>query len=279
MRRPSPDSHSFDIHIEAARQYIIGFPIIINITYKNTTTNAFRLLPALDLYEMDYHPGWRLASLSGDAAIDIEPNPPNNAYPDKVSIKPKSSYRGLIDLSNFGIPINPGFYEFSVRVWDVYSAPVTVEFKNPSDFDAKEAARLRAIALDGDIDYGHWLYLLRNGPHHYHVSPKLSLVAKRQLGLHLFWYQALWGPRSIAQLPTAELDAITEPSLQAEIAALKLEIAVARHDPNAAKMREALLERWPGLTLRVEAIDRGEGPLTAERKENMDILEHRRERQ
>lgn len=280
MDRRIPSSNSISIYVEAARKYIIGLPIIIAISYKNNTaTNRFGQLPMLDLHQVDYHPGWRLMPLRGGEAIDIGPSNPSDFYIKKGHLGPGTAYRGVFDLSMFGIDIQPGTYQLSVRLWDAESDPVTVEFTNPSEFDAKEAARLRSVALDGGADYGHWYYMLRNGPHHYHVSPKLSLAAKRQLGLHLFWYQALWGPRGVAQLPTAELDAITEPSLQAEIAALKLEIAVARRDPKAAKMREDLVKRWPGLTLRVEDIDRGEGPLTAERKENMDILEHRRERQ
>ncbi|MFT3766439.1 MAG: hypothetical protein QM820_13140 [Minicystis sp.] len=140
---------------------------------------------------------------------------------------------------------------------------MAVEFVTPSADDAKEAARLRRLGLGPNgKDYGHWLYFFKSSQTTHGISPKLSPAARKQLGLHLFLHHAFYGSEDIPHLNTAALDAITEPSLQAEVAALRLEIAVARLDPKAAKLRNEMLARWPGMQHRIEEIDQGEGLLT-----------------
>lgn len=54
--------------------------------------------------------------------------------------------------------------------------------------------------------------------------------------------------------------------MKGEIEALRYELLVARHDPGAPAARGAMLNAFPGLAFRADAIDRREGALGALRR-------------
>jgi hypothetical protein len=173
----------------------------------------------------------------------------------------------LVDLANRRMVAGPGVYKLTVLVradWQkvVESSPVTIELRAPSATDAREAERLRSLTNAPHSEILGWAYLITRYWETPIPSPALSADAREQVALHLFLHRAFFGPEAPAQLDMSRLNAITAPHLQAEVAALKLELAVARRDQSAPALRQNLLTRWPGMRHRVDTIDAGRGLIT-----------------
>jgi hypothetical protein len=264
------------IVVEAARRYLIGFPAVISVTYANFSASiGIGNLPWIG------GPTWTvrgigltLEPVQGGARVD-EPARHWTAEDlqgaPTVDLLPRQAWRGFIDITNYGIEIRPGVYRLSISTTEGTaphaSSPVTVEFVAPSPRDAKEAARLRALGRDAsDTDDGRWMGFLEDNWSTVTVSPALSPEAKRQLALYLFLHRAFYGPEGVGQLNPAPLDAITEPSLQAEVMLLKLEIVIARGDPTADALSNDLLRRFRGSGHRIDGIHRGMGEIRSGRE-------------
>lgn len=261
-----PEDALLRITVEAADRYLLGFPLVAAVTYENTSADGYlSFLPSTDLRKRRNQLGIRLVPLRGGRAVDIPPKHIEEGYRG-IDLDPGESRRMTVDLAGYGLSLVPGVYALIATLSRadglVSSAPVTVAFIDPSPADAAEAARLRRLGLPPRAtDEGQWFPFLLDFDKPVHPSPALSPEARRQLGLHLFLHQAFFGPDDVPRLDPAPLDAVTEPSLQAEIIALKLEITAARLDPLAPRMAHDLLARWPGMRHRVEEINQGEGLL------------------
>jgi hypothetical protein len=260
------------IALEAAPRYVLGFPIMVSVTYQNRTNEISMGLPELVPWAVvNPRVGYRLVPVGGGPAIEERPARPLHGRGPEIGMAPSESRRMLVDLSNYHMVAGPGVYRLSVLVLalgnPVESAPVTVELMAPSAAEASESARLRALASPvRPDDWRAWWYFLTDYWGTPVLSPSLGAEAREQLALHLFYHRAFYGPEGPAQLDVARLGAITAPSLQAEVAVLKLELATARGDPEAPRLRESLLVRWPGLSHRVDDIDRGKGFITDYRR-------------
>jgi hypothetical protein len=269
--QPPPEPADPVIALEAAPSYVLGFPIVVSVTYENRTTQAMPGLPDLVPWAVvNPRVGYRLVPVSGGPAFEDRPARPVHGRGPEIAVGPHESRRVLLDLSNYHMTAGPGVYRLSVLVerWrrSIESSAATVELKAPSAADAGESARLRALASPVRPDSSHaWRAFLAGYWETPSISPALGAEAREQLALHLFLHRAFYGPEGLAQLDPARLGAVTSPHLQAEVAALRLEIATARRDPDAPRLAAALLARWPGMRHRVVAVDAGNGFLTEAR--------------
>jgi hypothetical protein len=254
-----------EVIVHAERQYLIGFPLLVAVTFQNPSGgDHFFDLPELDLFFGHGPIGLRLAPDTGGKPIGFPPSYPMEGIAG-MKMGPGESRLMLLDLSNFGLAIPPGRYYLTLTLkvtrYTRSSTPVAVEFLEPNATDVIEATYLRRMG-DAPTDTGAWApFIFKNWNT---VTPPngLSLPAARQLALHLFMHRALFGPTPVAQLNVASLRQSAPPVVQGEVAALDWEIQMAAHSTTFAPD----LGAWPGVRFRYEMIKRGEGFLTRFRK-------------
>jgi len=271
-RPPSFDLELPAVIVEAERRYLLGFPLVIAVTFDNGSGAAeFFALPELHLLVTRAAVSLQLEPTKGGAPLSIKPSPTETGVPSpSVSLGPGERRRMALDLSNLGLDIQPGTYRLTLGLhvgrYARWSDPVPVEFVQPSDQDAQEATRLRRLGV-APTDTGAWAPFLTRNWNTVQASPQTSPDAVGQMALHLFLHRALYAPDSVAQLDPAPLKKITSPILSVEAAVLEYEILHARNDVTARdKLGQTLLSRWPGLRYRLERIRRGEGFLTNGRR-------------
>ncbi len=258
------------ILVEAESRYLLGFPLLMAVTFDNTSsTTEFVSLPELDLFFSRGPLSIRLEPIADGVLLTTVPSElelPTN----EMGLKPGEQKRMLFDLSNLVMSLQPGQYRLTLTLhvagYTQASEPIVVEFVTPSTFDAMEATRLRRLG-QSPTDTGAWAPFLRRNWNTVTVSGALTAAATQQLALHLFLHRAFYGPQGVAELETAPLKRMTGPVLAAEAAVLEFEILHARRDAvNRDKLYQSILKNWPGLRYRLEKILRGEGLLTSGRK-------------
>jgi hypothetical protein len=258
--------------VEAEPRYLIGFPLVVAMTYENDSTTAYATLPALDFdSNYDGRVGVHLVPVRGGVAVQPSVHEHGEFRRKELLLPPGAAFRTLIDITRESRIWEPGVYELSLSVLyiskNLESAPVTVELVTPSAADAQEAARLRGLGNHSyDANQGSWYPFLARNPGTVAVSPALSVEASQQLALYLFHHRAAYGPETPAQIDARRLDAIVAPSLRAEVAALELELAAARLDPSAPALEKGLVARWPGMAQRAADIRAGNGAIARARE-------------
>lgn len=253
--------------IEAAPRYLIGLPILVAVTLENRSTDTdFYGLPQLDPMSTRGPVRARWAAVEGGVVMQTRFAAPEEDVAG-FTLGPGEAAQLLVDLSNMATELQPGRYHMSLALAEGQhlrrSNEVEVELVTPSAADAAEAKRLRMLGR-GPVDTGAWAAFLSANWNT--VTSTLSADASRSAALHLFLHYAAYGPDQPATINPALLSAISEPQLDAEVAALEHELAVARHDPNAAAMRVQMLSAHPGLAWRAEANDKGEGVIAMMRR-------------
>jgi hypothetical protein len=259
------------VKLLAAPRYFLGLPLVVSVTFENRSRDTeFYLLPPLDL----------TFSRGGDLTVTFVPVgdsgkaltarfPKGEEDEEGFELRPGEKQQRVCDLSNLGISLEPGVYSLTLtlrsRSWSEVSNPVKVELLPLSDADAQEAARLRRLGK-APFDTGAWAPFLRDNWNTVEVSPAFDPEARKQLELHLFLHRALYGPDPLAALDLSPLTSLREPHIEGEVAALRYELLRARKDPNAKAARSALVQGFPELEYRAQAVDRGEGPLASCRK-------------
>jgi hypothetical protein len=263
--------------VEAAPRYLIGFPLVVALTYEDHSleTGAQGLPESVVWGVVDDRIGIHLVPIRGGAPVDVKAQrwdpEPLEAQVSGLSLNLRETRRMLFDLTNLGLAFQPGVYHLSLRISfqrrQVESAPVTVELVAPSAADAAEATRLRSLGLNPPRDNPlQWVHLL-NYWGTVIPSPALSVEARQQVAWHLFLHRAFYGQEDVAHLDASALDAVVSPALRAEVLAEKLEIALARRDPGAARLESELLTRYPGMRRDVDDIHASQGFLATFRKE------------
>jgi hypothetical protein len=134
----------------------------------------------------------------------------------------------------------------------------TFEIRAPSEKDRVAAARLRA---SNDRKAPSWRAFVRENWSTPDVGD-LSGAARAHLAYYLYLHRVAYGPVSVAALDPQEPWKFAHGVLESEAALARLEILRAAHRPEADGIEKAVLERWPGLTWRVEKIHLGQGLLT-----------------
>ena len=261
------------VEIAAAPRYFIGLPIVVSVTWDNRSAQAdFFLMPGLDL----------TFTAGGDISVSLVPTgsdgarletrfPKGEEHSPVVTLHAGQKRTMVCDLSNLGAGLHPGTYVLTLTLRQGASSrlsnQVRTELVSLDPAGTAEAQRLRQLGgVNPAHDTGAWAPFLTRNLNTVVASSALAPEARDQLALHLFMHRATWLPGTVAGLDSNPLDAIRAPQLAAEIAALKYEIAQARHDPHAASLRAALLKHFPGLRHRVEAADHGEGTLAVQRR-------------
>jgi hypothetical protein len=244
--------------LEAAPRYLVGFPLVVAVTYDNRSNPVeFYRLPDLDLLfptsASSGNIGLHLAPLAGGAPVDLGPRYPRRETEPGAQLGEGEQRRMALDLSNFGLSLQPGTYRLTLTLRSgketTTSNPVTVELAAPTPDDAQEAARLRRLGA-GARDNGSWAPFVSHNWNTVVLSPSLSFEAQRQLALHLFLHRAFYGPEPVGRIDDSLLQRIAEPSLAAEVAALRYEILAARGAPDAKQVLDDMLARWPGMRYR-----------------------------
>ena len=221
---PSPK-----VLLEAAPRYLIGFPLVVAVTYDNRSgPTEFFLLPSLDL-RLDALLGHRpnLAP-AGRRRAGVEPHaghldPPTSwRWNRTASLRSaklggtRKSERMLLDLSSFGVAapargdgeghfpklgpalLQPGKYRLTVTLRGAGSKeatasnPVTVEIVAPEPADAcgGDAAAHASAPGHGLRQRGMVARFLASNGNAVVPSATLSFEAQRQLALHLFLHRA-----------------------------------------------------------------------------------------
>jgi hypothetical protein len=175
-----------------------------------------------------------------------------------------STLRGILNLQ-------PGTYDLQVAALRVALSELsnTVQTSVRALTEAEEQTRSQLIVRRFDAPLpDRWPLFLESNP------TTLSAPLANAFGedvrpimrFYLWLHRALWGPIGPEGLQVGELDGLATGVFEAEVAALKYELVVARRDPGAGQIRQAMLGKWPGLRWRLERVDEGKGFLTIHRE-------------
>jgi hypothetical protein len=263
------------ISVEAEAQYVLGYPILVSVILHNETADTdFLNLPELGLLLPIDSLAAVLQPIDGSSEIRLGPSftfRDENLF--RTELMAGQIKRMLIDLSQFGRPLSHGQYQLSLSIFDGSSvsrssSPVRVEFIEPSPAERTEAERLRRLGLRAHVvDCGSWQPFLISNWNTVSLSQTLGEKASHQLALHLYLHRAAYGPETLDHLPIDDLRKLRGPVLSAEAGCLEYEILALRGNKTELEAaRSRLLQTWPGLKVRLEQIENGQGLLTTLRK-------------
>ena len=258
------------ILLEAENRYLLGFPIIIGVTFENTTEDMHYFdLPELGLL-LTYAPiAIQMEPIGDGVPLSTQPSSEETGVP-SMALHPGEKKRMMLDLSNFGLGIQPGTYALTLAIrineYSRSSNSVEVEFVMPSLEDGIEATRLRRLGVS-PTDTGAWAPFLTRNWNTVEVWSELDPDAARQLALHLFLHRAFYGSDGVGQADLSALKTFDGPVMGAEILMLEFEILHAGNDVIARDgLGQEILRKWPGLNHRLQNILQGKGLLTTGRK-------------
>ncbi len=268
------------IRVEVFSEYLVGFPYIVSIVcYNPSDKSEFYNLPEANLLSAPGPVAFTLIDADGNrlefpAASTKTGEGPSIGF----TLSSGGTRRMLFDLSNLNVQPDPGEYTLEATyTWEHGTSdapPETVTFIDPSSGDSTIAAILRSRTDSEKALWSHFLrynwrtiYTRRPAPKKEIAEGRavdasgLSEEGRESLALHLFLHRATYGPKSVAELSPAETEAFAEGPLKGEAAVLRYEILTARGDASASTERKKILDRFPGLKWRIEAIDEGNGRL------------------
>lgn len=266
---PRPGLEMPVIILEAEERYLLGFPIVIAVTFENATEDThFLSLPELSLL-LTYSPvAIQMEPVGGGVPLSVRPSS-EEGVPD-ITLHPGEKKRMALDLSNLGLNIQPDTYSLTLAIhineYSRSSNSVEVEFVMPSLEDAIEATRLRRLGVS-PTDTGAWAPFLTRNWNTVEVWSELDPDAARQLALHLFLHRAFYGPDDVGEVDLSALKTFEGPVMSAEIPMLEFEILHAGNDViERDGLGQEILRKWPGLNHRLQKILQGRGLLTTGRK-------------
>ena len=259
-----------NVKLEAEPRYLLGFPMLVAVTYDNTGSQTQYLrLPELGFwvakgwFRLNFEPiGANGAPLATAAA-------PHEMDEKGMVLNPGEMARMPLDLSNFATGLKPGSYRLTFTFvqgpHERSSQPVEVVIEAPGAGEVAVAEKLRRMAAT-PRDTGGWGPFLTSNWNTVPPVSGLGAAAQRQLRLHLFLHRAIYGPEGPGQLDFSPLKTLDGPVLEPEAQLLMLEgLAAAKGAAAAQKQGNALVAKWPGLRGRVEEILAGRGVITAGR--------------
>jgi hypothetical protein len=264
--------------VDAFDEYLEGFPMIFAVTVYNSTEHVtYYGLPPFGLLSMSPPLQIVLRKEDGTEYVYEERSVEQDKIPGQgFKLEPGDRRRVLFDLGNLPPQLEAGSYRMKVRLISERrrsaAEPAPVQVREPDPADSSTAALLRTI---NDEDEPGWAVFIRYNWHTIYTrrpAPKkevaegravdasgLSEEGREALALHLFLHRATYGPGEVAELDPGDTEAFARGPLEGEAAVLRYEILVARDDPAAEKKRKEILEQFPGLQWRVEAIENGNG--------------------
>ena len=272
------------IRIEVFPKYWNGFPMVVSaICYNPSEKEEYYHLPEVKLFSALGPMAFSLVDEEGSRitlpATINEGEGPRRGF----TLSPGASRRMLFDLSSMTIEPTPGEYEISAEYrWQhgASTAPAkTTVFEDPPSEDSTIAAVLRSQTDSHEVLWSHFvkynwrtIYTERSAPKEAVAEGRavdatgLSRRGRKVLAFYLFLHRATYGPKGVSELRPSDTEAFARGPLKGEAAVLRYEILVARDDPAAAETRKEILEQFPGLQWRVEAIEDGNGRLARLRR-------------
>ena len=270
------------ISLEAFPEYLIGFPMIVAVTCKNTTERAsYYALPDCDLWRATGAVEFRFVSGEGrEMVLPSEPSATGEDPPEGFDLEPGESRRMLFDISGVSPSLSSGNYELSAKYslpkGVAHARPVKVTLVAPEPLDSAIALTLRS---NNDLNEPSWMnFVLYNWRTVFVVSPpadtqqlpyvdasRLSPRAKEALAFHFFLHHALYGPKKVGELSVKDVAAFSHGPLEGEASLLRLEVLIVRGDRSAPSVQKELSTTWPGLKWRIDEISQGAGFLTTAR--------------
>jgi hypothetical protein len=246
---------SLVLQAEVSPLYLAGFPMPAALILENQDPHgAYFGLPFIERFGA---PGpFALRIESGDTAARVVDA--DWLESGSLRLPPRGRARFLVDLAQW-CTWTPGrhdvYAEYVAHVVGAASPPVVVRVAAPTPEDARIAIALRCrfACPPGDWNdfvLGTWAVPAAEG---------LSPEARRAVALHLFMHYAIYGPDPVGALAMHRLHGIEGGPLDAEVAALRYEIAAASGQPRLADQRRGIETRWPDLTWRLDEADRGVG--------------------
>jgi hypothetical protein len=259
-----------NVILEAEPRYLLGFPMLVAVTYDNSgSATQFLRLPELTYwtasgaFRLNFEPvgtgGLPLATKATPLEMDEK----------GMVLNPGEVLRLPLDLSNFATGLRPGTYKLTFTLVDGphsrSSQPVQVVVEAPSAADVAVAEKFRRMAAT-PTDTGGWGPFLTKNWNTVPPVSGLSAGAQRQLRLHLFLHRAFYGPEGAEKLDYSPLKVLDGPVLEPEAQLLMLEgLAAAKGAAGAQKQGSALAAKWPGLRRRVEEVLAGRGVIAVGR--------------
>jgi hypothetical protein len=245
----------FRLELAALPEYTQGFPMVIALTLTNVTTNTgVNNVPGWSAWDVGKAP---LAFFFTDGAgkrYEIAlPRPTGDVYGE--SYGPKQARRMLLDLSLVhGMP-PAGTYTlevvFSYKSEQAHSNPTRVVFKHADRDETAAATKISHGESWGDF-VSAWRTV---------KPPTLAPHVQQQLALHLFVQRAVVGPEKLADQPLSWLDPLAQGLYAPEGELYRIELLVARKDPRARAVADALTAKTPGLRDAAAAALAGSGEL------------------
>lgn len=268
------------VRFQTESEYLQEFPLLVSVTVFNPTENVtYRALPRASIFDTTGPYGFKLVNEKGDV-IRLEAASPRGeeGLPSGFTLRPGESRTNLVDLTNYRQFIESGNYEIHLEYVlreDVVKAPPRhISVGEPSLEDQNLTSLLRGLS-DAEasswnsflIDNWRTIYTRRPAPREEVAegravdASELSEEGREALALHLFLHRATYGPKGVAELTPNDTQAFARGPLEGEAAVLRYEILAARDDPSVKKERQKILEQFPGLKWRIEAIENGDGRL------------------
>jgi hypothetical protein len=258
-----------NIVLEAEPRYLLGFPMLVAVSYDNTGSQTqYLALPELGFWVANGAFGLNFEPVGVGTPLSIGATPVE--MDDKgMVLNPGEVMRMPLDLSNFVTGLKAGTYKLTFSLVGGphvrSSQPVQVVIEAPGAADTAVAEKLRGMA-DIPMDAGAWGPFLRKNWNTVLPVGGLSAQAQRQLRLHLFLHRAFYGPETPGQLDYSPLKVLDGPVLEPEVQLLMLEgLAAAKGAAGAQKQGAALVAKWPGLARRVAEILAGRGVIAVGR--------------
>jgi hypothetical protein len=255
--------------LEAEPKYLLGFPILVAVTFDNSFTQTqFLNLPEIWPWTTRGRFALTFEPVGQGRRFHLDPAPPE-MEPGGLVLNPGQSTRQVLDLSNFTMGITPGKYRLTFTLYVGKHArdskPVEINLLKAGEDESVEAARLRGLARP-PTDTGAWAPFLTKNWNTVKPGSTLSPKALEQLRYHLFLHRAFYGPTDVAHLVPSATTKLTGPVLEPERALIEFEIAAATHPTAAMAAGNALAKKWPTLVLRINQTLAGEGLLATGRK-------------
>jgi hypothetical protein len=258
------------VSLEAEPEYLLGFPMIVAVTYDNRASGTqFLNLPELMLWTTRGPFSLRFEPLQQGAALETRPYFPDI---DEVGmlLDPGQTVRMPLDLSNVAAGLQAGRYRLTFTLYvgkqSRSSRPVELAIAAPSAVETAEAARLRRLGR-APIDTGAWAPFLTRNWNTVVPAPGLGAAAARQLRLHVLLHRAFYGPLGPREVDLSSVKALDGPVLEPEGRLLELEGQAARKGAGAVrKQMDAIVQKWPGLRRRAEAVLSGDGLIATGRR-------------
>lgn len=258
------DRGPVSLTLSCDKEYVAGFPLIVAVELRNLETNLFESFRRFGLFAAPGKVAFVLRGAGHEWTWPEKP-PQLEGEPTGIDFGPGCVWLALQDLSDLHPDIPPGHYQLSASAlfsgMVARSAVVSLEIRAPSEKDRAAANRLRVA---NDHKTPSWRAFVRENwstPDLSGLSTAARTDVAHQLAYYLYLHRVAYGPTPIAALDPEEPWKFAHGVLESEAAVVRLEILRAAHRPEADGVQRAILERWPGLSWRVEEINRGDGLL------------------